>query len=290
MDIPIELFLGFIGTSIALAIFGFVRNPQIPATLVFGGLFILTIAISTDNVILGFSQVTNSTVISEVPISNTTVYHYTVETSNTNLPTYNNTGGMKARAEALSSGGGSILVGDTIQCIDLYLANVGTLASNPTAITVGVYSSTNSLSPIQLYGVKDPSTLTPTLTFYSFCVPEGSERILQSGDRIGFNYNAGNSTNYVLTRSNDVSGGGTFDGTNTLRVSSAFGSSVWGSASNDGDMTMRMYDYEIDYAVIEEFENISTQNDFEFTELPKTLFALIGTIFMLAGALMVAKN
>ena len=53
MDIPIELFLGFIGTSIALAIFGFMRNPQIPATIIMGGMFILFLAVATDNVIMG---------------------------------------------------------------------------------------------------------------------------------------------------------------------------------------------------------------------------------------------
>ena len=53
MDIPIELFLGFIVVSIALAIFGFMRQPQIPATIVMGGMFILTLAVTTDTIIMG---------------------------------------------------------------------------------------------------------------------------------------------------------------------------------------------------------------------------------------------
>jgi hypothetical protein len=59
MDIPIELFLGFTGLSIALALFGFCRNPQIPATIVMGGMFILFLAVSTDNVIMGKIPVTS---------------------------------------------------------------------------------------------------------------------------------------------------------------------------------------------------------------------------------------
>ena len=52
MELPVELFGLFTGTSIALALFGFIRNPQIPAMMVFGGIFILFIAVSTDTIIL----------------------------------------------------------------------------------------------------------------------------------------------------------------------------------------------------------------------------------------------
>lgn len=60
-DILLELFMGFIGVSIALAIFGLVRNPQIPAMVAFGGMFILVIAVSTDNIITGQLVDTSST-------------------------------------------------------------------------------------------------------------------------------------------------------------------------------------------------------------------------------------
>lgn len=59
MELPIELFLGFIGVSIALAIFGFMRNPQIPATIVMGGMFILTLSVSTTGIIMGKIPVTS---------------------------------------------------------------------------------------------------------------------------------------------------------------------------------------------------------------------------------------
>lgn len=53
VNIPVELFLGFIGISVGMAIFGFIRNPQIPAMMVFAGMFILSIAVITTGVIMG---------------------------------------------------------------------------------------------------------------------------------------------------------------------------------------------------------------------------------------------
>jgi hypothetical protein len=78
MDIPIELFLGFIGVSIALAIFGFLRNPPIPATIVMGGMFILFLSVATDNVIMGkipTTSVTSGSTVNYTFIDNT--YEFT---------------------------------------------------------------------------------------------------------------------------------------------------------------------------------------------------------------------
>jgi len=61
MNIPIELFLGFTGVSIAFAIFGFARNPQVPVTIVIGGIFILLLAVSTTGIIMGKIPTTSVT-------------------------------------------------------------------------------------------------------------------------------------------------------------------------------------------------------------------------------------
>jgi len=66
MNIPVELFLGGIVVSIALAIFGFIRQPQIPVMLVVGGMFILTIAVMTDGVIMGKIPITSTSTSSTV--------------------------------------------------------------------------------------------------------------------------------------------------------------------------------------------------------------------------------
>src|SRR5690349_21795794 len=51
--LPVELFLGFVAISVGMAIFGFMRQPQIPAMLAFGGVFIFFISIMTSGIILG---------------------------------------------------------------------------------------------------------------------------------------------------------------------------------------------------------------------------------------------
>ena len=71
MQIPIELFLGFVGASIALGIFGFMRNPQIPATIVMGGMFILTLSVATTEIIMGKIPV------SSIDSGSTTNYTFT---------------------------------------------------------------------------------------------------------------------------------------------------------------------------------------------------------------------
>lgn len=70
MQVPIEIFLGCIVMSIALAIFGFLRQPQIPAMLVFGGMFILTISVATDEHIMGKIPITS------VSSGNTVTYDF----------------------------------------------------------------------------------------------------------------------------------------------------------------------------------------------------------------------
>ena len=50
---PVELFLGFVGIAVGLAIFGFIRQPQIPAMLAFGGIFILFISVMIGGIIMG---------------------------------------------------------------------------------------------------------------------------------------------------------------------------------------------------------------------------------------------
>lgn len=50
---PVELFLGFVAVAISVAIFGFMRNPQIPAMIAFAGIFIMFISIMLGGIIMG---------------------------------------------------------------------------------------------------------------------------------------------------------------------------------------------------------------------------------------------
>ena len=72
-NIPFELFISFIGIAIGLSVFGFIRQPQIPAMLAFGGMFIMFIAVVTDNVIMGQIPVKS------VVVGSTTNYTFTLD-------------------------------------------------------------------------------------------------------------------------------------------------------------------------------------------------------------------
>lgn len=51
--IPIEVFGILAGFSIALSIFGFIRQPQIPASLAFGGMILFTLGAVFNNIEMG---------------------------------------------------------------------------------------------------------------------------------------------------------------------------------------------------------------------------------------------
>lgn len=53
MDVPFEVFSLLEGMFLVIALVGLIRQPQIPATLVIGGLFMLVIAVLTMNIELG---------------------------------------------------------------------------------------------------------------------------------------------------------------------------------------------------------------------------------------------
>lgn len=70
MDIPIELFAIFLGVS--LTFLGIGLSKKVGVAILISGMFILTTAVLTDNIIMG-SQVTESTFNNS---TNTTSYQY----------------------------------------------------------------------------------------------------------------------------------------------------------------------------------------------------------------------
>lgn len=74
MNIPFEVFFGFIGVSAFLFVLGLVKQPTIPASVVASGMFILLIASMADGLIMGqlvsqstFSNSTNITTYTYTP-------------------------------------------------------------------------------------------------------------------------------------------------------------------------------------------------------------------------------
>lgn len=260
MELPIELFLGGMGISIALAIFGFLRQPQIPAMLCFGGMFMLVFAVATDTLIMGFFTDAEGTA---------DVFHYNVQSSTGQVLI--NAVSSQTQAEYASSSS-SLLVGDSIDCMTVWLGKAGTPPAGD--ISFAVFDDSNNI--VTLFGTQTPASMASTaLTPYTHCLPVGQTHTIQNQQRIGVNYNLGDAANTITMR---VDANNPFDGVITYRTQYI---AAW-SASTGQDIMMQLYQRGAD---------ITTDNIvYEFTELPKTLFALMGSIFMLCGALMVLRN
>lgn len=236
MNIPIELFLGFIGVSIAIALFGFVRNPQIPACLVMGGMFILTMGIATDNIIFNVGEnlldFTNSTLVSDFTIVN----NYTPITENATSAgtdtSMNVTSGATARTiragGAIARGEGaiteaSILVDSNLNTIRLSLSKTG----SPTGIaTIGVLDANANF--FYTCNTLDVSTLTTSQANYIFSCPD--EYIIGNGDRIGIKYTGGDASNLVNFFTNTAN---PFDGSASQAVNYVASWAVESSADHN---------------------------------------------------------
>lgn len=284
VDIPVELFFGFIGMSVVLLIIGLIREPKIPATVVFAGMFMLTITMVTDNITFG-SRIDNivateSTFNITGSLTEIQDYKYNVITG-VNSATLR-VDGTNLKSMAIHITSGSSLIGEDIKCIRPVLKRTG----SPTgAIIAGILDANGAM--IRTFdGFINPATLLTTYSYYSICLPDGDSYIIQSGDRIGILWTSGTSdaSNNVQTLfdTSDV-----FDGSNTHRDS--FTVVPW-SEFTTSDYNMQLYTEE------EIPNNIQVSgiggiysyepDSFPFTELPKTLFAFFSVILMLLGVLL----
>ena len=260
MDLPIEIFLSFIGFSIVMGIVGIWR--KVPFLMFIAGGVITFWAVTTDNIIMGFI---------EIP-ANTQITYYDVTSGNTNenlFPT-----GTEIRGEYLTSSS-SMLQGDTIDCIDIPLLKLG--SPTGTAI-IGVFDGLNTVEASQLkktFGTQDVTQLTTSAVYHTYCLT-AETYTLENNDLVGvmFRTGTGNSTNSILIRSDSNN---PFDGTITSFRRWNDPTQVWITSSTI-DVTMTMY---LSGSDIVEPEPIL----FTFTEYPKILFALIASMFMIGGAL-----
>lgn len=255
MDIPIELFLGFIGVSIALAIFGFLRNPPIPATIVMGGMFILVIAVATTNIefdTISLDVITDYdfNIIYEIPFGST---QYRLNGTNTII----------AERFIISD---SPRLAETFNIVNINLSRVGTLIGN---YTIGVFNGQGNT--IDEFCTYQASILLTGAVDTSCHFPEGYQ--LSVNDRVGIKYTGGNATNYIIVRADTTN-------IDPYAQIEKF-SNGWTNVNTNDDMRMKLLMN----------KPINTYTDiFEFTELPKTLFALIGVMIMLVGGLMVMRD
>lgn len=265
MDIPVELFITFIGISGFMAIFGFIRQPQIPAMLAFSGVFLLVIAVSTTNIIMGSYASEND---------NIGVEYYDVQTRSFEVSTFAGTNSINGE-ELLDST--SELNGDTMNCVTMWLRKTGTPTIS-VPIRYGVYDVNGDEK--YLVGTMNTTILTTSATPYKLCNYITSYTLIPS-DRIGLKYTGGDASNAVVSQ---WDANNPYDGTITRRSQFNSGTGTWSSFTTNDFMGI------ISLETQENNDVTFTNDTFEFTEMPKVLFALLGAIFMLCGALMVAKN
>lgn len=266
VDIPIELFLGFISMTVIFIVIGIIRKPNVPVLVVTAGVFILTIAVITTNIQLGYSEVQKDIFINEK------VAPYNVTTNTGSGSSFNNS--SEARTIGIEST--STLINKPIECISLQLRKVGTPPTTP-SITFGTFNNTSG-TLIKSFGTVTISSITNSFTNYDRCLPNGEQYFIQNGDRIGYRWIdpvGSDASNNIETR---IDVNNPFDGTNTRQY--RYGTS-WTSDTGI-DLQGMLYRNE-DSAT--EFNTIEP-NLFLFTQWHKVLFAFFGAILMLVGALM----
>lgn len=216
-----------------------------------GGFFIAFWSIQTDTII------TDSFASGDVD----NVYHYLVDSA-TGTNSYSN---VNFGYVQLVSASNSELVGDTINCIDVYMSRT----LNPTGTAeIGTFDANNNV--IVTFGTQNVALLSGALQWFTYCLPDGQTYTIQNGDRIGMKYASGTASDLVNIRGD---ANNPFDGTVTFRQ---VYTTVWTSATGT-DQVFRFYlsggDFEI------------TNNNFVFDGYAKVMFIVFGVIMFLAGAI-----
>lgn len=274
MNIPIELFLGFVGITFVMIAIGLVR--RIPALIVFAGMFMFTIFAITDVIELdSFSQITNSTTTDSTIIFQNNTYHYRVDTGTTSLVVQGGAGSLRTIVAEYGDGTGAI-IGDTINCIDVAVRKSGSPTGNA---DIGVFDSIGTLTTS--FGSFDVSTLTTMNQHKTGCLTGSETHTIGSNDRIGVRYTGGDVTNHLIVVIDNTN---PFDGTATIRQD--FLSGTWSSLTGT-DTTARFYLSEEETLGIEGTENTFeiVSRDFVFDNTLKVIFLLFASMVMLVGAL-----
>lgn len=262
MDIPIELFALFIGSSIALAIIGLIRNPQIPVMITFSGILIVFTAIMTDTINMDFVVTDNSQL----------EYFYNVDSRSFERSIVNNTALIIAESVDGTSGQ---LIDDVINCVDVQIRKTGS-PNLAYPVQIGVWDTNGALK--HLFGSLNVTSISTSADWYKSCTYENSYTIV-ANDRIGIKHIGSSAGNQIVV---ELDANNPFDSTVTIHQEYNAGTNTWTSFTAN-DLTARFY-----YEVLD--SPITSTADYEFTELPKTIFALFGVVMMLTGTIMVFKD
>lgn len=280
MDIPIEILWLFFALTAGLVAVGYFARFSVPISLfifIAGGmlmaLFVLTENITISNEI---------DIITTIPQNVTTFQNQTVITYAYFVESRGGTAGLNDIVHGIAelADTNSALIGDTINCIDLYLLRAGN-PSNSTFAQIGVLDDTNSF--IRLFGTQDPMQLTTASTWYSYCLSGNSTYTIQEGDRIGIKYTSGTATDLINVNHDSLN---PFNSTNTVWSSYDDTTGLWTEVTGR-DITGRFYLSEtepIELTFTGETANYEyTPNNYPFTEELKVFMLLISVIMILIG-------
>lgn len=159
----------------------------------------------------------------QLPTTGETTYHYDVSTENTDLDIDDDNFAVVEYVNA-----SSILIGDTINCVDLMISKIGTITGNS---EIGVFDSNGDI--VTTWAIVDVSTFTDTATFYTYCF---TDYTIQNQDRIGIRYDFASADDNLLKQALSTSD---FDGENTIAQRLNF-ALTWDDFP-DTDLTMRLY-------------------------------------------------
>jgi len=268
-DIPFELFALFMGLALVFVPIGLVTRKQgIGYMIMFTtGLFIAVMAITTDNIIMDTFQ---------TAIGESVLYHYNIEQS-TGVSSISGLTNPQVRGEYVFSTS-SQLYGDTIDCIDIYLRKSGT----PTELAViGIFDHAQADSdPLILSFGSQPAGLLQTYSEWkTYCLPVGQTYTIGDQDVIGISYKEVSTVNIIQMSTVLVD---VFDGSTTEHSSQSSSTFAWSNFATV-DSTMRMY--------LRSNEGIIVSDSaYPFTEMPKTLFVILGGFVIFAGAMLLVKD
>jgi hypothetical protein len=167
----------------------------------------------------------------------------------------------------------SVLIGDTIDCIDVTMRKSN--APTGTAI-IGVFDHAQADSDplIKQFGLQDVSVVSGTNSqTFTYCLPDGELYTLQFDDVVGVKFTGGLAGTALR---NQQSSTNAFDTTNSITVTQDATTFAWSTVANS-DFVAKMYLRGSDSEIV--------RDTLPFTEYPKILFGLIGSLIMIGGAL-----
>lgn len=199
-------------------------------------------------------------------------YAYRVESRSFERSIVNNTALMIAED---ADGSSSQLFGKTINCMDIMIRKTGS-PDVAYPVIFGVFGLNGET--IHTFGTMNVTQVTTSSMFFKEC-DYFNPYTITINNWLGIKHEGSSAGNQIVV---NLDSANPFGGTVVTHDEYNEATNTWSSFTAN-DMTMRLY-----------FENIDSitvnSADFEFTELPKVMFALFGGVMILSGAIIAFRE